>query len=114
MAVSENLSVESCVERIDKYLDANTAKLPYIAVDANLLTQLKDHMLNYKLLKMQYDIQKAEAIKKPKESVQDESIPLNRKSPKSVKIVKIVNDAVNSRDEYTMDDFRKLFDAIFN
>lgn len=114
MAVSENLSVESCVERIDKYLDANTAKLPYIAVDVNLLAQLKEHMLNYKLLKMQYDIQKAEAIKKPKESVQDESIPLNRKSPKSIKIVKIVNDAVNSRDEYTMDDFRKLFDAIFN
>lgn len=114
MAVSENLSVESCVERIDKYLDANTAKLPYIAVDVNLLNQLKEHMLNYKLLKMQYDIQGAEAIKKPKESAQDESIPLNRKSPKSVKIVKIVNDAVNSRDEYTMDDFRKLFDAIFN
>lgn len=114
MAVSENLSVESCVERIDKYLDANTAKLPYIAVDVNLLTQLKDHMLNYKLLKMQYDIQKAEAVKKPKAPAQNESIPLNRKSPKSVKIVKIVNDAVNSRDEYTMDDFRKLFDAIFN
>ena len=114
MAVSENLSVESCVERIDKYLDANTAKLPYIAVDVNLLTQLKEHMLNYKLLKMQYDIQKAEAVKKPKAPAQNESIPLNRKSPKSVKIVNIVNDAVNSRDEYTMDDFRKLFDAIFN
>ena len=112
MAVSENLSIETCVERIDKYLDANTAKLPYIAVDANLLTQLKEHMLNYKLLKMQKDIQKAEAVKQPQ--TQDESIPLNRKSPKSVKIVKIVNDAVNSRDEYTMDDFRKLFDAIFN
>lgn len=112
MAVSENLSVESCVERIDKYLDANTAKLPYIAVDVNLLTQLKEHMLNYKLLKMQKDIQKAEAVKQPQ--TQKDSIPLNRKSPKSVKIVKIVNDAENSREEYTMDDFRKLFDAIFN
>jgi hypothetical protein len=114
MAVSENLSVESCVERIDKYLDANTAKLPYIAVDVNLLNQLKEHMLNYKLLKMQYDIQKAEAVKKPKAPAQNESIPLNRKAPKSVKIVKIVDDAENSRDEYTMDDFRKLFNAFFN
>lgn len=112
MAVSENLSVESCVERIDKYLEANTAKLPYIAVDVNLLNQLKEHMLNYKLLKMQYDIQKAESVKQPQ--TQKDFIPLNRKSPKSVKIVNIVNDAVNSRDEYTMDDFRKLFDAIFN
>ena len=63
MAVSENLSIESCVERIDKYLDANTAKLPYVAVDVNLITQLKEHMLNYKLLKMQKDIQKAESVK---------------------------------------------------
>ena len=112
MAVSENLSLEPCIERIDKYLEANTAKLPYIAVDVNLLNQLKEHMLNYKLLKMQYDIQKAESVKQPQ--TQKDSIPLNRKSPKSVKIVNIVNDAVNSRDEYTMDDFRKLFDAIFN
>lgn len=112
MAVSENLSIESCVERIDKYLDANTAKLPYVAVDVNLLNQLKEHMLNYKLLKMQKDIQKAESVKQ--QQTQKDSIPLNRKSPKSVKIVKIVDDAENSRDEYTMDDFRKLFDAIFN
>lgn len=112
MAVSENLSIGTCVERIDKYLDANTAKLPYIAVDVNLLNQLKEHMLNYKLLKMQKDIQKAEAVKQPQ--TQKDSIPLNRKSPKSVKIVKIVDDAENSREEYTMDDFRKLFDAIFN
>ena len=112
MAVSENLSIETCVERIDKYLNANTAKLPYVAVDVNLLTQLKEHMLNYKLLRMQKDIQKAEAVTQTQ--TQKDSIPLNRKSPKSVKIVKIVNDAENSREEYTMDDFRKLFDAIFN
>lgn len=112
MAVSENLSIESCVERIDKYLDANTAKLPYVAVDVNLLIQLKEHMLNYKLLKMQKDIQKAESVKQ--QQIQKDSIPLNRKSPKSVKIVKIMDNADNSRDEYTMDDFRKLFDAIFN
>lgn len=113
MAVSENLSIETCVERIDKYLDANTAKLPYIAVDVNLLTQLKEHMLNYKLLKMQYDIQKAEAVKKPKAPAQNESIPLNRKSPKSIKIVKIAPETDESSNEYTFDDFRKLFDALF-
>jgi len=113
MAVSENLSVESCVERIDKYLDANTAKLPYIAVDVNLLNQLKEHMLNYKLLKMQYDIQRAEAVKKPKAPAQNESIPLNRKAPKSVKIVQIAPETDESRDEYTFDDFRKLFNALF-
>lgn len=111
MAVSENLSVESCVERIDKYLDANTAKLPYIAVDVNLLTQLKEHMLNYKLLKMQKDIQKAEAVKQPQ--TQNESIPLNRKAPKSIKIVKIAPETDESNDEYTFDDFRKLFNALF-
>jgi len=111
MAVSENLSVESCVERIDKYLDANTAKLPYIAVDVNLLNQLKEHMLNYKLLKMQYDIQRADAVKKPK--AQTESIPLNRKAPKSVKTVKIAPETDESNDEYTFDDFRKLFNALF-
>lgn len=112
MAVSENLSIETCIERIDKYLDANTAKLPYVAVDVNLLNQLKEHMLNYKLLKMQKDIQKAESAKQTQ--TQKDSIPLNRKSPKSVKIVKIVDNTENSQDEYTMDDFRKLFDAIFN
>lgn len=111
MAVSENLSVESCVERIDKYLDANTAKLPYIAVDVNLLNQLKEHMLNYKLLKMRDEIQKSEPVKKTEP--QKESIPLNRKTPpKSVKIVKITKDDTD-KEGYSMDDFREIFDAFF-
>lgn len=104
MAVSEKLSIDACVERIDQYLNANKARLPYIAVDTNLLSELKEHMLSYKLLKMQNDIQKQDAMK-TSESKTD-TISLNRKSPKLVKIVKITQD---NSDE----DFLKLFEHLF-
>ena len=95
MESKKTLSIEECVNSIDEYLKGNTMNLPFVAVDVNLLKQVRSYLLDYKLARLQNEAN----------TTTDKQVPLIRKTNKATVVrmltsddlIDIINKVIDSR-----------------